>query len=354
MEIGAEEPRMVGVVEIGIWIVLACLLELPVFWAWMLIWVYVRNEKRAVISSYHPRACVILCLRGTDPFLKDCLTGLLHQDYPAYRARIIIDSETDPAWDVVHQRLAQGYPAHVEVEVEALREPKQTCSLKVSSILQGLAGLDEKVEVVALIDADVIASRTWLRTLVAPLQDPRVGVASGLRWYAPRENAWGTLVRYLWNAGAITQMNAFGVAWGGSLALHARIFRHPTAIERWSHSFCEDTGMSGLVRDLGQQLRFVTEATMVNQESIDLSNCCTFIRRQLFCARMHHVRWPLLAWANRAVALSQIAAVALLMVGLWTQMTAWVVGMTILLGFYVFGLFFAGIALDRCIRKVVH
>src|ERR1043165_3087246 len=110
MEIGAEEPRMVGVVEIGIWIVLAFLLELPVFWAWMLIWVYVRNEKRAVISSYQPRACVILCLRGTDPFLKDCLTGLLHQDYPAYRARIIIDSETDPAWDVVHQRLAQGYP----------------------------------------------------------------------------------------------------------------------------------------------------------------------------------------------------------------------------------------------------
>ena len=54
-------------------------------------------------------------------------------------------------------------------------------------------------------------------------------------------------------------MFSFRIAWGGSLAFHARVFRHPRALERWSRSFSEDTGTFGLVRtdadDLAVALR---------------------------------------------------------------------------------------------------
>ncbi|HBL44173.1 MAG TPA: glycosyl transferase, partial [Planctomycetaceae bacterium] len=58
--------------------------------------------------------------------------------------------------------------------------------LKNQSLLQGLSEVSEDVDVVAWLDADVVPHRTWLRDLVQPLQDESVGVASGIRWYAPR------------------------------------------------------------------------------------------------------------------------------------------------------------------------
>ena len=41
--------------------------------------------------SFQPRTVVILCLRGADPQLEDCLSGLLHQDYDNWELRIVVD-----------------------------------------------------------------------------------------------------------------------------------------------------------------------------------------------------------------------------------------------------------------------
>ena len=48
-----------------------------------------------------PKASVILSLRGIDPSLKACITGLFKQDYPHYHIHIIVDNDTDPAWEVI-------------------------------------------------------------------------------------------------------------------------------------------------------------------------------------------------------------------------------------------------------------
>ena len=45
-----------------------------------------------------PKAVVVLCLRGRDPFLDQCVRALLDQDYPRYDVRIVVDGPDDPAW----------------------------------------------------------------------------------------------------------------------------------------------------------------------------------------------------------------------------------------------------------------
>lgn len=61
---------------------------------------------------------------------------------------------------------------------------------------------------VALIDADVEAYTDWLRDLVSPLSQPGVGATTGVRWFVPTSTNAGSLVRYVWNSAASTQMNA--------------------------------------------------------------------------------------------------------------------------------------------------
>src|SRR5262249_10493960 len=153
------------------------------------------------------------------------------------------------------------------------------------------------------------------------------------------------------NAAAVSQMFAFRIAWGGSMALHARVFRHPAVLWRWSRSFAEDAGMFGLVRELGQELRFVPEVTVINPETIELPGCWTFIRRQLFVARVQTGWRQRLGMIHAAIILALVAACGLLAAGLWTRTWTWALGAGGLLGLYAGGLLAALLVVERCIRK---
>lgn len=285
------------------------LLVLALSWgrqAWWALRLAVRYPVRPAapddLAGDVPRAAVLLPLRGADPVLPGCLRGLLRQDYPCYEIHIILDSEEDSAWPAVREALADG-PA-VAVKTSVLTRRLETCSLKVSALLQGLAELDDSVEVVAQLDADVVPPPNWLRELVRPFADPFVGAVSGLRWYHTDDTSWGSLVRGLWGAGATAQMYNLGIPWGGSLAFRAAVARDPELRRIWEHSFVEDTSAAGFLAARGLKLRMVPRLTMINPEAIGLGACYRFLRRQMLCVRLHHPRWREVFWTTAGMSLS--------------------------------------------------
>ncbi|MCA9016427.1 MAG: glycosyltransferase family 2 protein [Planctomycetaceae bacterium] len=263
---------------------------LYLFWGQKVANLYHIQRLQNSDREYTPRATVILPLRGNDPFLIDCLTGLLNQDYPQYAVKIIVDHLDDPAFSVVNQYLEEHSHPHCQVQ---LRERSSgACGLKNEALIQALNELDEATEVFAWLDSDVVPHRTWLRDLVAPLQHSHVGVASGIRWYAPRDANTGTLVRAVWNAAAVVQMLALEIAWGGSIALSRQVFENPLLIHSWSKMMWDDTGLKSIVSRLRLGIAFAPAATMVNQESISFRSCFHFITRQLMNVRFYHSHWP--------------------------------------------------------------
>src|SRR5436309_2007209 len=83
-------------------------LSVPVSWSWRLAIRYLFHPEAAPLPDERlPRAAVILPLRGADPFLRDCLIGLLGQDYPRYSLHIVIDHADDPAHELVLKVLAE-------------------------------------------------------------------------------------------------------------------------------------------------------------------------------------------------------------------------------------------------------
>ena len=59
---------------------------------------------------FQPSAAVVLAIRGSDPTLKDCLLGLVRQEYDSYRIEIVLDSPSDPAHDVVQEVMRHSDP----------------------------------------------------------------------------------------------------------------------------------------------------------------------------------------------------------------------------------------------------
>jgi hypothetical protein len=177
--------------------------------------------------------------------------------------------------------------------------------------------MDEASEVIALADGDLVAHPDWLRELVRPLQDARVGVAYGNRWYLPRDGQWGSLVRYLWNAAAVVMMARFSIPWAGTLAIRRSVLRQAGLIEKWSRAAVDDAPLPALMRQFEYQVRFVPALLMVNREECSLGAGYEFMKRQLFWTRIYHGTWlPLLLFVL-AITVVLLSALGLTLYGLW-------------------------------------
>lgn len=236
-----------------------------------------------------PHVGVILSLRGADPFLENSLTGLMCLDYPSHEIHVIIDSPTDPAVAVVERLRTEFNATHVQVEF--LNVCQNTSSLKNAALIQGINSCTSQCEVFAWLDADTVPHRNWLKDLVAPFQDDTVGAACGIRWYAPPSSTIANYVRHIWNSGAVLQMVAFGIGWGGTFAIRKSVFQRLQLERKICHALVEDTLTSNELLLDGSRLKVVAECTMSNAESASLTWCLSFVTRQLQALRYYHSAW---------------------------------------------------------------
>jgi cellulose synthase/poly-beta-1,6-N-acetylglucosamine synthase-like glycosyltransferase len=307
-------------------------------------------QVQPVEDAALPLTAVLLCLRGGDPFLPRTLSGLLSQNYPRYQVRIIVDSKSDPAWQVASDAVAQ-YPLR-DAKVCELKNYRVECGLKCSSLLQAVQSLDENVEVIAQLDADTIPHPNWLRELVAPLLDPTVGAATGNRWYMPEQATIGSLMRYFWNAAAIVLMYWCRIPWGGTLAIKRSLLRQSDLMERWGKAFCEDTMLYTVLCQHKLRLAFVPSLMMINREDCDVGGFFRWVSRQLLTARLYHPGWPKVVL--HGVSLTLLPALCLVAIG-WgmrqgnfTSVTGCIIALTCL----EISLFMLLVMLERSMRRV--
>lgn len=304
-------------------IVTFCLLiSLAIFYVWLTVaFVSKLNQSQKMpeneellVDKELPSAVIILCLRGADPLLHKCLEALLNQNYPNYELQIVIDSYKDPAWEMVHQTVKRQPAKHVKIS--SLVVPRATCSLKCSSLVQAISGLNSNCEVVALVDADTVVHSNWLRELVSPLANPKVGATTGNRWYLPQGRYWGSIVRYIWNVAAVTQMHFYRIPWGGSLAIKTEVFRQTALLSKWEQAFNEDTMLQDILQQQGLRVEFVPSILMINREESDLKSFLGWVKRQLLCSRLYHTAW-------NAIAIHGILTTVLPSVAVMLLLTTW-------------------------------
>lgn len=309
-------------------------------------------ERPRLADDDCPKAAVILCLRGGDPFLPHCLDGLSRQDYPRFTTIVIVDSPEDPAYGIVQEWIRRS--GAVNVVVEILKERLTTCSLKGSSIAQGMSHVDRSFAVVAMLDSDVIPHPTWLRELVAPLADAAVGVASGTRWYMPTEPGWGALVRYYWNAAATVQMYCNDITWGGSVALRGEVARHPDMIASWTTAVSTDTVILRVVRNHGLRAEFVPSLIMVNRETCTFPSFFRWVQRQMVVVRLYHRAW--LPVVTFGLFQSLLITTAWIIVGFSAASEEWrsvAILLTTIFSFWLgFGLLFS--RMESRVRKIIR
>ena len=252
----------------------------PTFWNW---------EPTLFQDSDCPKTIVCLNLRGLDPFLTTALPALLDQDYPNYDVIIVVDHPDDPVYELAEKVIRASNKTNVKLGV--LKNRKETCSLVNSSLIQTIQSNLNDYEVVAMIDADAMPHKTWLRELIAPLRNKKIGAVTGQRWYFPPRANMGDLIRYIWNIPAVLQMILFRIPWGGSLALRIDVLQKCNVLDCYEKALVQDVPLFDILKKQGYTIEFAPSILMINRESVTLSSLVPWIQRQLLWAILYHSSW---------------------------------------------------------------
>jgi hypothetical protein len=271
-----------------------------------------------------PPAAVLLPVAGEVPELDAVLQALWAQDYPEFEVVIISESDRERAGDPgeVAVRLAAREHAGLPPAMRIVRAERAVASSqKCANLVAGLAAASSRAEVVALLDADALPHRSWLRDLVRPLIDRRgvagtepgkPAVTTGFRWYLPGKTGAG-LVRSAFSAAALAVVADPGraFAWGGSLAMTRRDLQALAIPAAWSTALSDDLAVTRAVRAAGGEVHFVPECVLPSFGDPSWSGFSKFAIRQLTMLRQGSPRlWGEILAFHAALAVTQLGALA--------------------------------------------
>ena len=136
-------------------------------------------------------ATLILPMTGRVPNLERLLAALNGQTLPARRLLLAIESEHDPAFARARSLLPSGQLA-IEIVISG---PAQSTAQKCWNQMAALRRIDDRDEVIVLLDADILPPPWWLSALVSPLVDDVCDVVTGYRWLiVERSSLWAHLL----------------------------------------------------------------------------------------------------------------------------------------------------------------
>lgn len=233
-----------------------------------------------------PRAALIVPVKGLEHGLAANLRALAAQDHPAYELLVCCSSASDPALDVVRATLGDACRLVVAGDAPA------DLGEKIHNLLAAVEAAGPEAEVLAFADSDGTVPPGWLRKLVAPLQDPSLGAATGYRWHFPAEGGFWPLMRSVWDASVASNMDTQdrSFAWGGGTAIRRETFAAARVEQFWRGTVSDDYRLTAALQAAGLGIRFVPEAMVATEGACTGPEFLSWSVRQLTITRVYRFR----------------------------------------------------------------
>ncbi len=154
-------------------------------------WAVVRFHRRAASTSqsdFQPPVSVIKPVHGDEPGLEENLASFFQQDYPKYEILFCARHADDLGLAAV-RRVAARFPrvtAHILTCGEPPWPNARTFSMEIMR-------REARYPILVASDSDVSVGPDYLRSVVAPLRDPKAGMVTCLYRGVARHGLWAQL-----------------------------------------------------------------------------------------------------------------------------------------------------------------
>jgi ceramide glucosyltransferase len=256
---------------------------------------FVRQRLASHAGFYAPMVAVICPCKGFEPGLEDNLKALTQFDYASYEVYFSLATSLDPALKVIERvKASSQLPIHI-----VIAGPPENCSEKVYNLRRAIEALPaDKFEALVFADSDVRLPRAWLRKLVAPLQDPRIGATTGYRWMIPSrrigEGGFASAMASAWNAAVATMLvgDKDNFCWGGATAIRHTTFDDAHVLEAWQGAASDDFALTQALNQAGKPILFCPECMAATLHPWTGTDLLEFTTRQIAITRVYSPpRW---------------------------------------------------------------
>lgn len=239
-----------------------------------------RVAIRAGTTAKLPAVTLLKPVYGLEKNLKDNLRTACLQDYPEYQVVFSVQRCDDPAIPILRELEREFGSGLVSV---ALENVEVGLNGKINNLCGALPHARHDVLVIS--DSDIRLAPDFLRRIVEPLADARVGAVTTLfkatcatRWYEKFElltlNADQASMAIFASTTHITQF-----CFGASTALRRETLERIGGFEGLGHSLVEDTEMCRRIQAQGQR---VVAVPYVVETAVDLKSPAEWVRKQVY------------------------------------------------------------------------
>ncbi|MEM8678831.1 MAG: glycosyltransferase [Planctomycetota bacterium] len=262
-----------------------------------------RRYARSRATQAPPRAsqsvALIVPCKGKELNARQNLAALLSQDYSYFTAIFVVESRDDPA--VADIEAVRSQFAHVRSELIVAGRCSDS-GQKVHNLLAATECLPDAVDVLAFADSDACPDSDWLGHLVGRLRHPKVGAATGYRWFVPESNSLPNLVLYSINSAVAGLLGpgTLGVVWGGAWAIRRDVFDEIDLRTAWQGTLSDDLVANRAIREAGLEVRFEPNCVVTSPLSCTWAQAIEFAQRQYRISRLYLTPW----WAMTLISAS--------------------------------------------------
>jgi len=279
---------------------------------------YVRHETSRPLPEFYPFVSVIAPTRGHEEGFVDNIRPLLEQDYPRYEIQFVFDNPQDPCLPLVNDLGAKI----------VVSGPATNTGQKVHNLIVAVKEIDPRCEVIVFVDTDARPSRDWLRQLVAPLADEKLGASTGYRWFVP-QTGFASRLRGVWNASVASALGADttkNFCWGGSTAIRRSTFEKLHVVDHWRGTVSDDFTLTRVLKEAKLPIHFTPHCLVPSVGDCGWHELIEFTTRQIKITRVYapHLWLPLLL-GSALFAIAFFGGIVLLGVRVFSGQSYWLV-----------------------------
>lgn len=149
---------------------------------------FFRRERARQFPEYTPFVSLLKPVRGIDFGSYENFASFCRMDYPAYEILFAVNDDGDPAVPMI-QRIIADFP---ERQIRLLVGAEQLGSnRKVNKLVRMVR--EARHDVLVLTDGDVRVAPNYLREVVAPLANQKIGVVTSFYRGIAEQNLWAEI-----------------------------------------------------------------------------------------------------------------------------------------------------------------
>src|SRR5215813_6049003 len=240
-------------------------------------------------EPFTPPVSILKPVRGLDPDAYENFASFCRQDYPEYEIIFCVGDGSDPVLPVIEQVKADFPNQAIRVLFGSGRVATNDKVAKLARLSK-----EAKYEYLVINDSDVRAEHGYLRTVVAPLADPKVGAVTC--FYAPTEDT--NVVQKLQTTGMYSdfypgivvawQLDGVKFALGPTIATTRSRLAEFGGYEAIENRPADDLLVGRLIAEHGHEVKLIPYTIMTVadfQSFLDL-----FLKRLRWIVVMRHLR----------------------------------------------------------------